>query len=58
MSLDFDSARLPNPHLTELHHAWRAQLRKFIDTFNLRLSRDIDMFLSKKHSVNLHAHMT
>jgi len=32
MSLDFDSARLPNPHLREEHHAWRAQLRKFVDT--------------------------
>jgi len=32
MSLDFDSARLPNPHLREEHHTWRAQLRKFVDT--------------------------
>ena len=32
MSLDFDSARLPNPHLREEHHAWRTQLRRFIDT--------------------------
>ncbi|MFT4613204.1 MAG: acyl-CoA dehydrogenase [Bacteroidia bacterium] len=32
MSLDFDSARLPNPNLREEHHAWRTQLRKFIDT--------------------------
>ena len=32
MSLDFDSARLLNPHLTEEHHAWRIQLRRFIDT--------------------------
>ena len=31
MSLDFDSARLPNPNLTDLHHAWREQLRRFID---------------------------
>ncbi|WP_116367515.1 acyl-CoA dehydrogenase family protein [Parahaliea mediterranea] len=31
MSLDFDSARLPNPHLGEQHHAWRDQLRRFID---------------------------
>ncbi len=31
MSLDFDSARLPNPHLSEDHHAWREQLRRFID---------------------------
>jgi acyl-CoA dehydrogenase len=32
MALDFDSARLPNPNLREDHHAWRAQLRRFIDT--------------------------
>ena len=32
MSLDFDSARLPNPHFTEEHHAWRAALRRFVDT--------------------------
>jgi acyl-CoA dehydrogenase len=32
MPLDFDSARLPNPNLREDHHAWRAQLRRFIDT--------------------------
>ena len=31
MSLDFDSARLPNPHLTAEHEAWRTQLRRFID---------------------------
>ena len=31
MSLDFDGARLPNPNLREEHHAWRAQLRRFID---------------------------
>ena len=31
MSLDFDSARLPNPNFTEDHEAWRTQLRKFID---------------------------
>ena len=32
MSLDFDSARLPNPNLTEEHEAWRTQLRRFVDT--------------------------
>lgn len=32
MSLDFDSARLPNPNITEEHEAWRTQLRRFIDT--------------------------
>ena len=31
MSLDFDSARLPNPFLREEHHQWRAQLRRFMD---------------------------
>ncbi len=31
MSLDFDSARLHNPHLTAEHQEWRAQLRKFVD---------------------------
>ncbi|GAA6152293.1 acyl-CoA dehydrogenase family protein [Pseudoteredinibacter isoporae] len=32
MSLDFDSARLHNPYMTEDHEAWRSQLRKFLDT--------------------------
>ncbi|MHA7816895.1 MAG: acyl-CoA dehydrogenase family protein [Pseudohaliea sp.] len=32
MALDFDSARLPNPNLTEAHEAWRTQLRRFVDT--------------------------
>ena len=32
MSLDFDSARLPNPHLRPEHEQWRTQLRRFIDT--------------------------
>ncbi len=31
MSLDFDSARLPNPHITAEHESWRIQLRRFID---------------------------
>jgi len=31
MSLDFDSARLPNPKLTPEHEVWRTQLRKFIE---------------------------
>ena len=31
MSLEFDSARLPNPHLTPGHEAWREQLRRFVD---------------------------
>ena len=32
MSLDFDTARLPNPNLRPEHEAWRTQLRRFIDT--------------------------
>ena len=31
MSLSFDSARMPNPNMTEDHHAWREALRRFID---------------------------
>lgn len=31
MSLDFDSARLYNPFLTEAHESWRQQLRRFLD---------------------------
>ena len=31
MSLDFDSARLPNPNLRPEHEEWRSQLRRFID---------------------------
>ena len=32
MSLDFDSARLPNPNIRPEHEEWRTQLRRFIDT--------------------------
>ena len=32
MSLDFDSARLPNPNMLPEHEEWRTQLRRFIDT--------------------------
>lgn len=32
MALNFDSARLPNPHFTADHDAWRSQLRRFVDT--------------------------
>ncbi|MCV6613466.1 MAG: acyl-CoA dehydrogenase family protein [Cellvibrionaceae bacterium] len=32
MPLDFDSARLHNPHLSAEHEQWRSQLRKFLDT--------------------------
>lgn len=31
MALDFDSARMRNPHLTAEHEEWRAQLRRFFD---------------------------
>ncbi len=42
MSLDFDSARMPNPHLTEDHEAWRTQLRRFIDTEIMPYADDWD----------------
>ncbi len=42
MSLDFDSARLPNPHLREEHLAWREQLRKFVDTEIMPYAADWD----------------
>ena len=42
MSLDFDSARLPNPHFTEEHDAWRAALRRFIDTEVMPYADDWD----------------
>ena len=42
MSLDFDSARLPNPHLREEHHEWRTQLRKFIDAEIMPFAEDWD----------------
>ncbi|MCR9106947.1 MAG: acyl-CoA dehydrogenase family protein [Gammaproteobacteria bacterium] len=42
MSLDFDSARLPNPNLREEHHEWRAQLRKFIDAEIMPYAQDWD----------------
>ncbi|NNC54183.1 MAG: acyl-CoA dehydrogenase family protein, partial [Pseudomonadales bacterium] len=31
MSLDFDSARLANPHITAEHEEWRRQLRRFME---------------------------
>lgn len=31
-ALDFDGARLHNPFLGEEHHAWREQLRRFLDS--------------------------
>ena len=42
MSLDFDSARLPNPHFTEEHDAWRAALRRFIDNEVMPYADDWD----------------
>ncbi|MBM27306.1 MAG: acyl-CoA dehydrogenase [Halieaceae bacterium] len=42
MSLDFDSARLANPHLTEEHHAWRDALRRFVDTEIMPYADDWD----------------
>jgi acyl-CoA dehydrogenase len=42
MSLDFDSARLPNPNFTEDHEAWRTQLRRFIDTEIMPYAEDWD----------------
>ena len=42
MPLDFDSARLPYPNLREDHHAWRAQLRRFIDTEIMPYAEDWD----------------
>src|SRR5580692_7552196 len=30
-TIDFDSTRPPSPFLTEIHHAWRRELRRFID---------------------------
>ncbi|MDA8781747.1 acyl-CoA dehydrogenase family protein [Porticoccaceae bacterium] len=42
MSLDFDSARLPNRHLTPEHHEWRAQLRRFIDREIIPYAEDWD----------------
>jgi len=42
MPLDFDSARLPNPNITEDHEAWRTQLRRFIDTEIMPYAEDWD----------------
>jgi acyl-CoA dehydrogenase len=42
MSLDFDSARLPNPHMRPEHEEWRAQLRKFIDAEIMPYADDWD----------------
>ncbi len=42
MSLDFDSARMPNPNMTPEHDEWRAQLRKFIDAEIMPYAEDWD----------------
>ena len=42
MSLDFDSARLPNSCLTAEHDEWRAQLRRFIDREIMPYAEDWD----------------
>ncbi|MBT5577632.1 MAG: acyl-CoA dehydrogenase [Porticoccaceae bacterium] len=42
MSLDFDSARLPNRNLTPEHQEWRAQLRRFIDREIVPYAEDWD----------------
>lgn len=42
MSLDFDSARMPNENLTPDHHAWRDQLRRFFDAEVMPYAADWD----------------
>lgn len=42
MSLDFDSARLANPHLTAEHEEWRSQLRRFVDREIMPFADDWD----------------
>ncbi|MEH6549931.1 MAG: acyl-CoA dehydrogenase family protein [Pseudomonadales bacterium] len=42
MSLDFDSARMPNPYLTAEHEEWRTQLRRFIDREIIPFAEDWD----------------
>ncbi len=42
MSLDFDSARLPNPNFTADHEAWRTQLRRFVDAEIMPYAEDWD----------------
>lgn len=42
MSLSFDSARMPNPNMTEDHHAWREALRRFIDQEIMPYAEDWD----------------
>jgi acyl-CoA dehydrogenase len=42
MSLDFDSARLPNPNMRPEHNEWRTQLRKFMDAEIMPYAQDWD----------------
>ncbi len=42
MSLDFDGARLPNPHIRPEHEEWRTQLRRFIDAEIMPYADDWD----------------
>lgn len=42
MSLDFDSARLPNPDLSPEHEAWREQLRRFFEREVIPFAEDWD----------------
>lgn len=42
MSLDFDSARMPNPYLTAEHEEWRSQLRRFVDQEIMPYAEDWD----------------
>lgn len=42
MALDFDSARMPNPYLTDDHLAWQQQLRRFFDKEVMPYAADWD----------------
>ena len=42
MSLDFDSARMPNPNITEEHEAWRTHLRRFVEAEIMPYAEDWD----------------
>ena len=42
MALDFDSARLPNPYLTDDHLAWQEQLRRFFEKEVMPYAADWD----------------
>jgi len=42
MALDFDSARMSNPYLTEDHLAWQQQLRRFFDKEVMPYAADWD----------------